>query len=117
MTDNTYGNLSRFVGGKDGASVPENSGKSFVWSADVRLSSERVSAGALINVRATMGGSNTNRVDTTPQLYIGSDGTLYYGRSAVSGKEIASLSSSEYVNVALQVNVEKITYSVYIEGK
>ena len=93
---------------------PANSGKSFVWSADIKLGNT-IAQGYLTSVICTL--TDGTNIEAQP-LYVTNTGVIYYGSSSYSvGRTIGKLSYDKYVNVALHVNVAKNTYDVYIDGE
>lgn len=87
--------------------VKENSGRSFVFSADIRAG-EKLSAGTLFEIRCTLKTGDT--VSVRP-LSVDGSGNLKAGTSV-----IGKLDTSEYKHVVYAADVEKNTVKIYING-
>lgn len=101
--------------------APENSGKSFVWSADVLLG-DKIANGGLVTFMCSLVANdpqtsvNEHFAIQVQPLLISQSGGLYYGSSYAGSRLLTTLSKDYYTNVAVHVNPTENTYDVYING-
>ena len=92
--------------------LPANSGKSFVWSADVKLG-DKICAGYLTSMYCALPGGAS--VSVQP-INVYGDGSLYYGSSYSESRVFAKLSSTDFINLAIFVDVLNNKYDIYVDG-